>query len=483
MNGQAYWLESIREICITEIKPMSPPIQKKLNPPPETAASRWRFWIPLSVGILIPLLFLIWRVNVSIQTSSKLKALEKAGYPTSMAALQQKYYAPITDDNNVALYYVETFPHFGQSNLSALNPLWRGRVSMDSSLSSSKDRQTFSNLLYTNREVLNRLRQAPEGQISRYPLDFSRGFMMLMPHLAGIKMSEQVLMLDALMSAEAKGSTQTMDDFKAAFRLSDSLNEEPILISQLVRFSSHTLIFSSLEHVLTKQPFTDEQLKQLASIVARQDVPQTMDRALAGEMCCGIFAYQMPVASLNDLSQGNDEDGRKADNSVGIRLMRASGFTGRDLNFYLDIMTQYLATARLGYPGSLEGSDKIQHKVSVSLRRLYIMSGLLLPALGKAMDKGAGDVARLDIMETALAIERYRLANQNHLPEKLDDLVPAFLPSVPNDPFDGRPLRYQKLPKGYRVYSIGANRKDDGGKEPNPKDYSAPSDITFTVER
>ena len=56
--------------------------------------------------------------------------------------------------------------------------------------------------------------------------------------------------------------------------------------------------------------------------------------------------------------------------------------------------------------------------------------------------------------------------------------------AIPEDPFDGRPLRYKKLEKGYVVYSIGPDGVDDGGLEKAPADPDAdPPDITFTVER
>jgi hypothetical protein len=71
-------------------------------------------------------------------------------------------------------------------------------------------------------------------------------------------------------------------------------------------------------------------------------------------------------------------------------------------------------------------------------------------------------------------MERYRLAN-GVLPDSLGDLVPRFVDVVPADPYDGRPLRYQKLTKGYVVYSVGEDGNDDGGDEKK--------DITFTVER
>jgi len=55
-------------------------------------------------------------------------------------------------------------------------------------------------------------------------------------------------------------------------------------------------------------------------------------------------------------------------------------------------------------------------------------------------------------------------------PKALVDLVPAYLPRVPLDPFDGKPLRYivGETPEAWGdaawgIYSIGRNRRDDGG--------------------
>jgi hypothetical protein len=90
-------------------------------------------------------------------------------------------------------------------------------------------------------------------------------------------------------------------------------------------------------------------------------------------------------------------------------------------------------------------------------------------------------LAELDCARTALAIQRYRLA-MAHLPDKLSDLVPVYLDTVPKDPFDGNQLRYKKLPTGFVIYSIGQDKTDDGGKERPPKG-PANWDITFIIER
>lgn len=125
------------------------------------------------------------------------------------------------------------------------------------------------------------------------------------------------------------------------------------------------------------------------------------------------------------------------------------------------------------------------HAEAEAKRNYYIFSGLLLPAYGNVSIRDAKMLAQARTTETALAVERFRLAHRT-LPKKLDDLVPQFLSAVPEDPFDGLPLRYRNLERGYVVYSVGADGQDNGGRERPPDAKSSdktPYDITFTVER
>jgi hypothetical protein len=55
--------------------------------------------------------------------------------------------------------------------------------------------------------------------------------------------------------------------------------------------------------------------------------------------------------------------------------------------------------------------------------------------------------------------------------------------SVPEDPFDGQPLRFRPLRTGFVVYSIGSDRKDNDGKEHGSKSQTKDSDETFIIER
>ncbi|HWB18490.1 MAG TPA: hypothetical protein VG538_18940 [Vicinamibacterales bacterium] len=62
-----------------------------------------------------------------------------------------------------------------------------------------------------------------------------------------------------------------------------------------------------------------------------------------------------------------------------------------------------------------------------------------------------------------VAVERFRAANATTLLTSIDALVPTYLPSAPIDPYSGEPMRYRAQPSGYVIYSVGPDRKDDGG--------------------
>ena len=62
--------------------------------------------------------------------------------------------------------------------------------------------------------------------------------------------------------------------------------------------------------------------------------------------------------------------------------------------------------------------------------------------------------SRIIALAALIACERYRLRH-GVWPERLEQLTPELLRSVPLDPADGARLRYRRLPDGVGVYSIG----------------------------
>ena len=129
------------------------------------------------------------------------------------------------------------------------------------------------------------------------------------------------------------------------------------------------------------------------------------------------------------------------------------------------------------YRAALAAADPVP-EVAKSPRR-YAMTAVMMPSLSRGVGSHYQGLTYRRLAATCLAARLYAIDHGGKLPEKLGDLVPAYLPSVPLDPLaaGGMPLRYvneQADPQRPRVYSVGVDGKDDGGAV--PKDENKPAD-------
>ncbi|MEA1950011.1 MAG: hypothetical protein U9N87_01410 [Planctomycetota bacterium] len=70
---------------------------------------------------------------------------------------------------------------------------------------------------------------------------------------------------------------------------------------------------------------------------------------------------------------------------------------------------------------------------------------------------------RLELDKLSFVLSAYH-ANHGKYPAKLDDLTPNYLVEVPKDLFNDSKLHYRLEGKGYLLYSVGENGKDDAAK-------------------
>jgi hypothetical protein len=87
-------------------------------------------------------------------------------------------------------------------------------------------------------------------------------------------------------------------------------------------------------------------------------------------------------------------------------------------------------------------------------------------------------LVELRLLSAELFLQAFRQEHQS-LPDSLDQLVPEYLPSVPTDPYDGKPLRYRTTDQGYELYSAGEDGIDDGGTHAAPQQLLDPGTDFF----
>jgi hypothetical protein len=98
-------------------------------------------------------------------------------------------------------------------------------------------------------------------------------------------------------------------------------------------------------------------------------------------------------------------------------------------------------------------------------QKLHILSVQVMPAHEKVARRHFLVLADRRMAAMALAARLYELEH-GRLPARLEELVPKYLPAVPDDPMaDGKKMGYVAGEEQPKLYSVGENLADDGGSE------------------
>ena len=84
------------------------------------------------------------------------------------------------------------------------------------------------------------------------------------------------------------------------------------------------------------------------------------------------------------------------------------------------------------------------------------------PSFLQTLDQDDRAKITCDLEMLALALACFH-QEQGRWPGELKDLCPGLLKAIPADRFSDKPLIYRPNEDGYLLYSVGRNRRDDGG--------------------
>jgi hypothetical protein len=321
---------------------------------------------------------------------------------------------------------------------------------------------------------------------SRYPIDMSKGAETLLPHLVPVKQLAQLSKWAAIQRAKDGKTEEATQILKNGFALTATLETEPIMISELIRIASVTLLVQGMEQALFESDFTEAQLRQLAEMVGGVETRGTnsMLRVIAGERAFGLAHME---ASFKQFSQSwgsgspnfnSFEDVAKVGLFGSRKLL---GLHARDQAFFLETMEAWERAAQLDYPEMWRESERAFKEAEGRMQAhpiRYLISRLILPAMDGFTKKGVYLEARLRCARAALAIQLYRSRHEGKLPN-LGELVPEFLTEIPRDPADNQPLEYRTAEdKGYKIIAVTSTEMMNEGRKPTNR-----VDVGFTVKR
>lgn len=293
----------------------------------------------------------------------------------------------------------------------------------------------------------------------RYPVRLASGFAALLPHTQALRTPSRMLRLQALVRAHEGDAHGAFDSLMAILKAAQSLENEPLLISSLVHAAIVSNGLQSIRELTPCVAFTDEELQRFQTEIRRIRSPKLLHRALAMERAMGNDVFQNP--------------GQMGHIGVDPSLAHLSLLSGPgDQLAYLDLMRRFIDAAKLDLPQSLDAALDVENdlkKVAGGkfLRLQRPLTTMFVPAVMASFNADARTHADCRITDVFIAVERFRRNHDRQQPPSLEALVPDFLPELPIDPFDGLPLRFRLDSTDVVIYSIGPDRKDNGGQVEN----------------
>ncbi len=410
----------------------------------------------------------------------RVEAIHALGYPATLAELDAWYQWPPATEN-AAFWILEAAGRYhepaDQNDGWSLWFLVRDPPAAPTEPLDDRLKTLLAQHISANAEPLKLLHEAAAMKESRYPIDLKQDFDGGSSHHSSVTQACALLGVEAIHHVESSNPARAVRSLAVALTVADSLASEPSLLAQYNRVHCQSLALSALERTVNRAELTDEQLASLSEAVTKAGRPEAWMRALVG-LRCMLVAYCEHPERL-DLEKPA---------SIIVNGFQTLGFLDRGGTIFLKLMDESLAVRQLPAHERMTAARALNREWQDALRtffRIHESTSVILEDIKEELT----EVAQLTVAHTALAVERYRLSH-GQLPAHFSDLVPVYLPQVPQDPFDGGPLRYRRLEPGFIVYSIGPNQADDGGKQRRPvkgnKGVQASAydyDMVFIVER
>ena len=340
-------------------------------------------FVLLAVVLLaLPLAAKLIRGSAGSALQQEYDRIRASGQPLTYAELDAWYERPAS---NVADLYLKAFDaHVEPSpELQARLPWEKDGAALPPEAQTLQDamRSAIQEYVRLNSGSIALLREATIRPCCRYPVDLRKGPAAELGHLAKVRSSVRLLADQAVLLADTGSPDGSVESLLGAFTLANSLQNEPLLISQLVRVACTQIGIDALTWIMHRASLDNAQSTKLSEALAPFSNECDFWRAYVGERCIQIGTWDTRMGS------GLDAFPVKA-NLDGIKKHLQSAVFEKDLAYTLHVLDLAIQAAKL--PPD-EGQNKLQEatKLAQEAPSDYLISN------GKGPFENASGVANL----------------------------------------------------------------------------------------
>ncbi len=465
-----------------------------------------RRWACFIAAIVFALLLLIWagskakRNSLFVQVQKELARLQQLGEPTKLADLLPPVSA--NQDGTLLYRYAITQLEMAERKLprSVSDSIYEFISRQPTKPFSLTDVQKA---LKETRPALQTLRQAlnyPHMRMTDWSVENPMNVMF--PQFSKFREFARLLVAEGKWRKRQGDIDGAIESHLTALKLVRRIGDEPsLVIGFLVQGAIFAITVNGLQQVLSDADASPKSYRALLAELLAWNVDRDFVRAIQSERVMSIItcdwmnrkASRKSLNELGNLIYGSSYGPLQVNAAIWLRDKNT--LIARNELILLKHYEAVLSLARKGVPYDQKKLKELesqwQREVDRPVKKLNLggvelfwdenfAARLFVPTMSSIFSKAAHYHALQRLTQVAIALRLYRHEHGRY-PETLQELVPKYLPNVPTDPFDGKPLRYERLRNGFKIWSIGQDFKDDGGVEGKPRWVAG--DIVWETKR
>ena len=300
---------------------------------------------------------------------------------------------------------------------------------------------------------------------ANFPKDWDMGPDVLFPELAQTKTLVKLFTIRATLEARHGDSAASNRDLIDAWSISRLMGHEPNMIAMLVQVACRAIVFATAEREITIFKDNPLALQSLGETLKKFTDEPEFSRGVRGEAYMGLALLRNASLFRKRYGpglSGSDQQQPPLDTRQLVRTGNPKGFAERLLGGKL-----IEAYVRMHDIAERDAQNLPQLKADLkAVDDEYerdngpssFYRNLLAPVYNGVADALCTDRAR-KLATRALLEGVLKHAEGGAYPKSISEIPGTWI-----DPYDGKPLRVKVSSDSFRVYSVGPDLVDDGGK-------------------
>lgn len=319
--------------------------------------------------------------------------------------------------------------------------------------------------------------------------DPSKGTALLFPQLAPAKGTTRLALTQAELLAAEGRPAEAIQKLTSAVKFASVVNTDSTMISELVSIAMRAMTHRTVMLIFSDHSDRADVRKEMRNYLAVAKPNVDMRRALRSEVALAIASEEMlrtGKVSLRELSGVSDENETVASSYKTIeQIISVPGVRellfSRLYRFYRKMYESIPADRQRQRERLIEAAAADAGVLKLN-RTTDLIVQLFTPVFKQAFQAEAKTIAEWRSIN-ALLIAAEEKAKAGRYPAKLPISGPEAL-----DPFTDKPLYYKASANSVKVYSVGADGKDNNGllfrpTKGNSRDYDSGYSIPYIVPK